>query len=123
MIYQFSVVPALPSNEPSQAYFESIRNKALKVLDAHNLSECDVLDHSNLAEHQIWHLCEYMDSVDAGDIPMCRQLYAKCVSMTSGFLHFQLNEDATEQLAAKSWAANTLLSMLREPSQVKMLVA
>lgn len=123
MIYQFSVVPALPSNEPSQSYFESLRKKALEVLAAAKLSDCDVLCHSHLAEHQIWHLCEYMDSVDAGDIPMCRQLYAQCVSMTSGFLYGQLNEEAVELLAAKSWAANTLLTMLREPHHVTMLVA
>jgi hypothetical protein len=62
---------------------------------------------------QAWSLCEYLDAVDSGSIPVKKVLYHQCVTALSEFL---VQHDSTKEVASlmeKSWAAKTLLEVLK----------
>lgn len=113
MQVQFNIISAsTPTQAPSQEYFLAIKASASRAL-------------AGLVRDQdsAWCLCEYLDSVDSGDLSMDRDLYRRCVSMLGDFLATRRNDQATRKLADKSWAAKTLLEMLDEyeyaPRQLK----
>ena len=83
------------------AHFDVIASSALGALRAQSLdTEC------------AWALCEYIDSVDAGDIAFDRAVYRQAVAALGEYLsHLQAHE--LQALMGKSWAAHTLGSLLQ----------
>lgn len=107
MLISFQVVPSLPSTEPTAAYFTGLAQKARAVL----ASNQDTLSSA-------WSLCEYLDCVDAGDLLMDKSVYAECVNRLGSFLSTHPNSRNVESLASKSWAAQTLLELVKSSGTV-----
>lgn len=106
MLYNFQVMPTLSANEPATGYFEELVQKA----------RASILQRVTLVT--AWHICEYLDAVDSGDITMERGLYSECVNHLSHFLMSHGNNKNVQSLVSKSWAAHTLKELLDKEAAV-----
>ncbi len=107
MLYRFEVVPSMQGAEPGAAYFEGLVRRAEQALATQQRTVV-----------QAWSLCEYLDGVDAGDIPMNKAFYQQAVSSLGAFLASHSCQDEVNSLARKSWAAQTLKNLLDTDEQV-----
>lgn len=106
MLYNFQVMPSLSTNEPAVGYFDELVSKARSAIS------------QRVTLVSAWQICEYLDSVDAGDIKMERELYSQCVNHLSHFLMSHGNSKNVQSLVSKSWAASTLKDILYKESSV-----
>lgn len=100
MLYQFQIVPSAGIASPSSDYFQDLQSAALAAVQA------------NQSLQGAWRVCEYLDSVDSGDLAMDKGLYGSCVSYLSDFLGSHSNAKNVRALTSKSWAAHTLHQLL-----------
>ena len=102
MIYQFCSVRTPDRWNSEVVYFQSIRavterKLALPRVEAVELAQT---------------VCEYLDCVDAGDLPMDRKLYRECLEVLGNYLSTSTSKEAAH-LADRSWAAKTLINLIR----------
>lgn len=102
MLYSFKIEDTKTNTEAGQAYFETITAAAQRAVASQNV--CD---------EQAFSGCEYIDLVDSGSITMDRALYRQCVALVSEYLQLATHK-AARALAARSWAANTLVEVMAE---------
>lgn len=100
MLYSFQIVASEETQSPEQAFFDSLVDKA-KIAAAN-----EVLD-----DIDAWNVCEYLDAVDGGDVPMDRALYTTLVEKL-GRAMLADQRVLAPQLARKSWAAKTVQELL-----------
>lgn len=104
MIYKFTVtLNQVGNTEPMDSYFSKL------VSDAKSALLLATLD-----EQSSWSLCEYVDAVDSGALDMDRALYRQAVAAIGEYLCFQATPEKVAEFAAKSWAANTLVSVVQK---------
>lgn len=112
MVNNFNIVPSLNQGEPGLDYFKSLQTAAEVVVRQIQMRTSDALS-----------LCEYLDCVDAGDLPNSKELYGKAVLMLTAYLDNQGVEEA-HALAGKSWAAKTLWELIcaeQWPDQIALV--
>ena len=80
----------------------------LKKRVVHILAE----DAPPLTEQRAHMLCEYVDSVAGGLLPMQEALYKEITSLIAGYL-LHCDELSRKRLCGKNWTANTLMEVLR----------
>ena len=102
MITTFTIAPSLNQAEPGAQYFAMLTAQARTAVKGPI--------QSTLA----WNLCEYLDSVDAGDQVMDKALYGRCVAMLGVYLMTNKSKPEVSALKNKSWAANTLMDVLED---------
>lgn len=101
MSLTFKVVPSLNCVEPGQAYFKELEAAANLAANLVEPKEADA-----------WALCEYLDLVDAGNLQMQLQQYRACTRALGEYLCDPVNARHAVFIANKSWAAETLASVL-----------
>lgn len=94
-MYSLKVVSSGINNSTAEAlYFEQVVINAREAI-------------LGITAEAAWALCEYLDSVDANDIVMDKELYSQAVASVGGYLWANQGPVA-QALAQKSWAAMTL---------------
>jgi hypothetical protein len=101
MLYGFAVTPSLAASEPSQAYFKQI------VIFAQQ-----ALNQGSVTAHSAMDLCEYLDGVDGGSLPMNKALYRQCVAAIGEWIVQSPTSPEVVSMANKSWAAQTLFKLI-----------
>jgi hypothetical protein len=98
----FNVVPSMNLVEPATQYFVEIESAATGA-------QMEAV----IGSAQAWSLCEYLDAVDSGSIPVKKVLYRQCVAALSEFLAQRSSTMEVASLVEKSWAAKTLLEVIK----------
>lgn len=102
MLYGFAIAPSINEGEPSTRYFEAIRHSAMRAVTTAQPDAQAAFD-----------ACEYLDCVDAGSLENTPSLYQRAVALLSDYLDTCPRLDA-HTLAGRSWAAQTVLEVIRE---------
>lgn len=104
MVYEFKVNAGVSNRAAEAMYFLSVERatKALVSLELENL----------VSTAEALQACEYLDCVDSCDLPMTYSLYQACVALVGAFLR-NASLAVAKTLAGRSWAANTLLPLVR----------
>lgn len=101
MIRTLKIAPSIASLEPCPLYFERVASMGLRAAECGARTEGDA-----------WDLCEYLDAMDAGDLPIHPPDYQKCVAALADYLVNTAEARVDHPLGKKSWAAKTLLELM-----------
>ena len=105
MMLSFKLVDApAPELDSSIAlYLSLLEHRVLHILAAKTAQLTENLAHT---------LCEYIDSVDGGLLPMQEPVYQDSTSLIAGYL-LSCEEASRKRLCGKNWTAATLMDVLR----------
>lgn len=108
MLYQFQVVPSMSTASAMQGYCVSVESSVKHALCLEQISA-----------DSLWLICEYIDVVDSGELPMNRPMYRQAVGALWEYLarYWRIAPLEGEKLAKKSWGAQTLWAILSQQAQ------